>query len=323
MKPKVFVSRKIPEAGLKLLRQTCTVKVQPRDRVATKQELSKGAKWADALLCLLTDKIDAAFIKKNKHLKIIANFAVGYDNVDVKTATALKIPVTNTPGVLTDTVAEHTVALLFGIAKRLCEADQFTRTGKYKGWAPQLLLGTALKGKTLGIIGLGRIGSGVAMRCTAMDMKILYDDIRRNKQFEKKFKARYVSKERLLKTADFVTLHVPLLKATHHLIGAKELRMMKKSAYLINTSRGPVVDEKALVSALKTKQIRGAAIDVYEFEPKLAPGLNKLDNIILTPHTASATDEARDAMAVMAAKNVLAAVAGRKPPQIVNKEVYA
>ena len=323
MKPKVFVSRKIPEAGLKLLRQTCTVKVQPRDRVATKQELSKGAKWADALLCLLTDKIDAAFIKKNKHLKIIANFAVGYDNVDVKTATALKIPVTNTPGVLTDTVAEHTVALLFGIAKRLCEADQFTRTGKYKGWAPQLLLGTALKGKTLGIIGLGRIGSGVAMRCTAMDMKILYDDIRRNKQFEKKFKARYVSKERLLKTADFVTLHVPLLKATHHLIGAKELRMMKKGAYLINTSRGPVVDEKALVSALKTKQIRGAAIDVYEFEPKLAPGLNKLDNIILTPHTASATDEARDAMAVMAAKNVLAAVAGRKPPQIVNKEVYA
>ena len=316
---KVFVTRKIPEAGLKLLRKKHTVKVYPKDKVISRAELIKGVKWCDALLCLLTDKIDAQVMDANKKLKIIANYAVGYDNIDAKAAAKRKIPVTNTPGVLTDAVAEHTFALMMSIAKRIPESDKFSRAGKYKGWEPLLLLGSQIRGKTLGIVGLGRIGFAVAeIAVKGMGMKVIYNDIRKNPQFEKQFKAKYVSKEQLLKTADFISLHVPLLKATYHLIGAKEFKMMKKTAYLINTSRGPVIDEKSLVRALKQKQIAGAAMDVFEFEPKLAPGLAKLDNVVLTPHTATATIETRNAMAELAAKNILAALAGKKPPNKVN-----
>lgn len=315
---KVFVTRNIPEAGLKLLRKKHTVRVWPKNSVIPRKELINGVKWCDALLCLLTDKIDAKVIAANKKLKVIAQYAVGYDNIDVKAAAERGIPVTNTPGVLTDAVAEHTFALLMSIARRTPESDRFTRAGKYKGWEPLLLLGSQIKGKTLGIVGLGRIGFAVAERAVAMSMNVIYTDLRRNPQFEKKYKAKYATRDKLLRTADFVSLHVPLLKATYHLIGTKELRMMKKTAYLINTSRGPVVNEKALVKALKTKQIAGAALDVFEFEPKLAPGLKQLDNVVVTPHTASATIETRSAMAVLAAKNVLAALAGKKLPNKVN-----
>ena len=322
-KLKVFVTRKIPDKGLKLLKKKCQVKVHSHDHVISKKELLAGVKWCDALLCLLTDKIDKSIINANPHLKVISNYAVGYNNIDVKSATAKGIPVTNTPGVLTDAVAEHTFALIMAIARRICESDQFTKKGKYKGWEPELLLGTQLKGKTIGIVGLGRIGSGVAeMAVRGMGMNVLYHNISKKPKFERKYHAKKVSLQTLLKKSDIVTVHVPLLPSTYHLIGNKEISLMKKTAYLINTSRGPVIDEKVLVSALKNKHIQGAALDVYENEPELSPGLNKLDNVVLTPHIASATIEARQAMSEIAAKNILNIFKGKKAEFTVNPEVY-
>ena len=317
----VFITRQIPQVGIDLLKKSHTVKVYPKDQVIPRKELLAAAKWADALLSMLTDKIDKELMDNSK-LKVIANYAVGFNNVDVKTATEKKIPVTNTPGVLTDAVAEHTIALMLAVSKRIVESDKYLRTGKYKSWAPLLLLGTQLKGKTLGVIGLGRIGSEVAAKAQAMGMKIIYYDIKADKEFEKKFQAKFLSVPELLKISDFVSIHVPLLPTTTHLLSTKEFSMMKKTAYLINTSRGPVIDEKALVIALQKKQIAGAGLDVFEFEPELVPGLSKLDNIVITPHTASATIEARSAMAEMAAKNIMEVLAGRPGATTVNPEVY-
>lgn len=315
---KVFVTRKIPEAGIKLLRKECEVRVYPKNKAIPRRELIKGVKWCDALLCLLTEKIDKEILKANPKLKIVANYAVGYDNIAVSACKELNIPVTNTPGVLTEAVAEHTFALLLSIARRIPESDCFVRAGKYKQWEPELLLGPQLEGKTIGIIGLGRIGSKVAEKAVkGMGMRAVYNSISRNKKFEKEYSAKFLSKEELLKKSDFVTLHVPLLKSTYHLISKKELKLMKKTAYLINTSRGAVVDEKALVQALKNKKIAGAALDVYENEPRITKDLLKLKNVVLTPHTASATYEARNAMAILAAKNILAVKKGKKPPNIV------
>lgn len=324
MKPKVFVSREIPGPGMRLLQKKCEVRVSKKKRVLTKKELIAGTRGKDALLCLLTDKIDIAVLKASKKLKVVANYAVGFDNVDVKAATRLKIPVTNTPDVLTDAVADHACALMLGISRRIAESDKFVRAGKYKGWEPMLLLGGDFKGKTLGILGLGRIGSAVAERMSkGFGMKVLYYDIKRNMKFEKGIGAKYATVKQTLKNSDYVSVHVPLLPSTRHMIGAKELRLMKKTAYIVNTSRGPVIDEKALAAALRKKQIAGAALDVFEKEPKTAPGLTKLDNVILTPHTASATTAARSAMSELAAKNILAALSGKKPPNIVNPEIYS
>jgi len=317
----VFITRQIPQVGIDLLKKSHTVKVYPKDQVIPRKELLEAAKWADALLSMLTDKIDKELMDNSK-LKVIANYAVGFNNVDVKTATEKKIPVTNTPGVLTDAVAEHTIALMLAVSKRIVESDKYLRAGKYKSWAPLLLLGTQLKGKILGVIGLGRIGSEVAARAQAMGMKIVYYDIKADKEFEKKFLAKFLSVPELLKLSDFVSIHVPLLPTTTHLLSTKEFSMMKKTAYLINTSRGPVIDEKALVIALQKKQIAGAGLDVFEFEPELVPGLDKLDNVVITPHTASATIEARSAMAEMAAKNIMEVLAGRQGATTVNPEVY-
>ncbi|MAG78616.1 D-glycerate dehydrogenase, partial [archaeon] len=276
MKAKIFVTRKIPKKGIDMLKKRFQVRVYPKDKVISRQELIKEVKWADGLLCLLTDKIDQKIISANPNLKVISNYAVGYNNIDVKFATKKKIPVTNTPGVLTDAVAEHTLSLMLAIAKRIPEADRFVRKKKYKGWEPMLLLGTELQGKTLGIIGLGRIGFKVAERVAkGLGMKVLYYDLRKNIKFEKKVGAKKASISTILKKADFVSLHVPLLPSTTHLIGKKELGLMKKSAYLINTSRGPVVDEKALYKVLKQSGIAGAALDVFEFEPKVVKGLDK------------------------------------------------
>ncbi len=320
--PKVFITRKIADSGIKLLKQSCEVKIYPKDQVIPKKELLKGVKWCDALLCLLTDTIDKDIIKANPKLKVISNYAVGFNNIDIKCATEKRIPVCNTPGVLTDAVAEHTFALMLAITKRITEGDTFMKKRKFKGWEPLLLLGTELKGKTLGIIGLGRIGIGVAQRAgKGMGMNIIYYDVKKNKDFEKEYNAKYESIENVMQKADIITLHVPLLPETQHLINRKRLSMLKKSAYLINTSRGAVVDEKALVSALQKKQITGAALDVYEHEPKLTAGLTELDNVILTPHTASATREARSAMSELAAKNIIAILQGKKPEAIVNPEV--
>ena len=313
----------IPQKGIQLLRKHFLVKVYPKDQAIPRKELLKEVQQCDALLCLLTEKIDQEVLNTNPKLKVVSNYAVGYDNIDVKAATAKGIPVCNTPGVLEDAVAEHTFALLLAISKRVVEADQFVRAGKYKRWEPMLLLGTELKGKTIGIIGLGRIGAGVAERARkGMGVKVLYHDIKRNKQFEKEFQAKFVSLPELLKKSDFVSLHVPLLPSTKHLIGKEELALMRKTAYLINTSRGPVIDEKALVEALKKKHIAGAGLDVYENEPRLTPGLTKLKNVVLTPHTASATIEARTAMSELAAQNIIDVLQGRKAKFTVNPEVY-
>lgn len=319
MKPLIVVTRKIPDVGLDMLQKKYVVKISPHDRILKRNELKRIVRGADAILSILTDKIDGEIMDAaGKNLKIVANYAVGFDNIDLKAAAERKIYVTNTPGVLTESVAEHTFALILAVAKRIAEADRFVRGGNYRGWEPELLLGQQLWGKTIGIVGLGRIGSFVTqIAYGGFKMKVLYHDIKRNEEYEMMFSAEYRELSALLKESDIVTLHVPLLPSTHHLIGAKELRTMKKSAILVNTSRGPVVDEKALVTALGKKQIAGAGLDVYEFEPKFAPGLTKLANIILTPHTASATREARDAMSRLAAENIIAALSGKVPPNLV------
>lgn len=319
---KIFITRKIPEAGIKKLAEKYEVVISPQDRVLSKEELIAALKTKkyDAVLCLLNDKIDAdVFEAAGKQCRIFANYAVGFDNIDLAAAKERGIMVTNTPGVLTDTVAEHTFALMLAISHRVAEADKFTKAGKYEGWAPLLFLGNDLSRKIVGIVGLGRIGSRVAYHAAkGFNAKIIYHDVKRSEDFEKEFGAEYKEKlEDLLKEADYVSLHVPLLPATRHLFNAERLKLMKPTAYLINTSRGLIVDEKALVKALRAKIIRGAALDVFENEPALAQGLVELDNVILTPHIASATEETRGKMAELAADNILIALEGEIPPNLV------
>jgi len=320
---KIFVTRRVPDAGINKLKEAgYDIEINPEDKVLTKEELIAAleGKDYDAVLCLLTDKIDSAVLDAaGKQCKIFANYAVGVDNVDVKSAKEKGIMITNTPGVLTETVAEHTFALMLSIAHRVPEADRFARAGKYHGWAPMLLLGNDISRKTIGIIGLGRIGSRVAHHAVkGFDAKVLYFDVKRNENFEKEYGAEYREKlEYLLPEVDFVFIHVPLLPSTHHLINAERLKLMKPTAYLVNTSRGPVIDEKALAEALKNKTIRGAAIDVFENEPAIEPGLIELDNVILTPHIASGTEETRSKMAELAAENIIAALSGQTPPNLV------
>lgn len=318
---KIFVTRKVSESGVEMLQaKGYDVVINPEDRVLTKEELIgalKGQNY-DALFCLLTDKIDGEIMDAfGPQLKIIANMAVGFDNIDVAEAKKRNIMITNTPGVLTDTVAEHAFALMLAIAHRIAEADKFTREGKYAGWAPMLMLGNDLSGKTLGVVGLGRIGSRVAHHAVkGFDMKVLYFDVKRNEEFEKEFSAVYMPLDDLLKKSDFISIHVPLIMETQHLINAEKLKLMKPTAYLVNTSRGPVIDEAALTYALKNKIIRGAALDVFEFEPSIMPELLTLDNVILTPHIASATEETRSKMSVLAATNIIEALEGRVPPNL-------
>lgn len=290
------------------------------DRPAAKEEILGGVNGADALLSTLTDKVSAEIMDAGlPTLKIIANFAVGFDNIDVEAAKQKNILVSNTPGVLTDTVAEHTFALMLAIAHRISEGDRFSRAGLYKAWGPQLLLGSDVSGKTLGIVGLGRIGSRVAEHAVkGFGMKVLYTDLKPSADFEKEYGAVFVEKlEDLLPRCDFVSIHVPLLDSTRHLINEATLKLMKPTAYLINTSRGPIVDEKALAAALAGGMIKGAAIDVFEFEPTITPKLLELDNVILTPHIASATEETRNKMAELAAFNIIEALEGREPPNVV------
>lgn len=320
---KIFVIRPIPEAGIKLLRDKgyeVFVNEAALDRAAAKEEILGGVSGADALLSVLTDKIDAEIMDAGlPTLKIIANFAVGFDNIDIEAAKQKNILVSNTPGVLTNTVAEHTFALMLAIAHRISEGDRFSRAGLYKVWGPQLLLGTDVSGKTLGIVGLGRIGSRVAEHAVrGFGMKVLYTDIKPSPEFEKDVNAIFVEKlEDLLPQCDFVSLHVPLLDSTRHLMNETTLKLMKPTAYLINTSRGPIIDEKALAAALAGGVIKGAAIDVFEFEPVITPELKQLENIILTPHIASATEETRNKMAELAALNIIEALEGRTPPNLV------
>jgi glyoxylate reductase len=319
---KVFVTRKIPQPGLDVLEKEFTVDLNPYDRVLTKEEIIEGTKGKDGLLCLLTDPIDKDVINSEPLLKMIASYAVGYDNIDIAAATKRGIPVSNTPGVLTDTTAELAWALLFSVARRIVEGDTFTREGKFKGWAPMLMLGQDVTNKTLGVIGSGRIGTAFALKSKGFQMKVLYSDEQRNDQLERELKAKKVPLSELLKESDFVSIHVPLTKATYHLIDEKELHMMKKTAILINTARGPIINEIALVKALKEHWIFGAGLDVYENEPKISKELKRLDNVVLQPHTGSGTIETRTKMALMAAENMSIGLKGGIPPNCVNKEVF-
>lgn len=319
----VYVTRQIPEEGIHLLKKFCqTVEVNPHDRPLIYDVLLRQVKGRDAILTMLSDRIDEGVINEAKSIKVISNYAVGYENIDIKTATAKGIIVTNTPGVLTDSTADMAWALLFSIARRIVEGDKLTRAGKFVGWAPMFLLGGDIVGKTLGIIGAGRIGTAMAMRSRGWCMKVLYTtQSNRNAVLEEMLGAKRVDLETLLKESDFISIHTPLSEKARHLIGAKELSLMKKTAYLINTARGAIIDEAALVNALKNKQIAGAGLDVYEEEPKLKPGLAELDNVVLAPHLGSATVETRTKMAVMAAENIIAVLNDQKPKNCVNPEV--
>lgn len=322
-RPRVFVTRQIPEDGLKLLREQCEIEVSDYDGVIPRDLLLKKVKGVDGILSLLTDLIDKEVMNSaGPQLKVVSNYAVGYNNIDVEEATRRGIMVTNTPGVLTETTADLAWALMMAIARRIVEGDKFVRAGKFRGWEPMLLLGTDLYGATLGIVGFGRIGQAMARRAIGFNMKVLYYDGNRvSEELEKELKATFVNLETLLRESDFITLHVPLTKETHHLIGEKELRMMKKESYLINTARGPVIDEKALAKALKENWIRGAALDVFENEPQVEPELLELDNVVLAPHLGSASYATRTRMSVMAAENLIKALSGETPPNLVNPEV--
>jgi len=317
--PKIFITRQIPEVGINLLKEkSWDVSVGP-EGIISREELLEGVKGVDAILSVLTEKIDGEVMDAaGSQLKIIANYAVGYNNIDVAEAKKREVMATNTPGVLTDTVADHAVGLILAIAQRIVEADKYTRGGEYKVWGPKLFMGGDVKGKTLGIVGLGRIGFAVAERLMrGFNMKVIYYDVKRNEELEEKHNLEYREIEDLLKEADFVSLHTALTDETKHLINAERLGIMKKDAYLINTSRGPIVDEKALVEVLKNKGIAGAALDVFENEPELSPGLTELDNVIITPHIASATVGTRNKMSEMAANNIIAALEGQTPPNLV------
>jgi len=321
-KPRVYVTRMIPRAGIDLLKEECEVTVNPDDRVLTRKELLENIRDADGVLCLLTDKIDAEVFNTAISSKGFANYAVGYDNIDVEEATRRGIPVSNTPGVLTDATAELAWALLFSIARRVVESDAFLRSGKWQGWGPLQFIGGDIEGKTLGVVGTGRIGTAMALKSRGFNMKVVYSDVADNPVLEEKCGAKRVSFEELLSIADYISIHVPLMDSTHHLFNRETFRKMKRSAYLVNTSRGPVIAEKELLEALQEGLIAGAAIDVYENEPLLTPGLEKLGNIVVTPHIASATHESRTNMALKAARNLLAMLRGEHAPDCVNPEVY-
>ncbi len=316
---KIFVTRQIPEIGIKLLEQADhQVEVGPEGKIS-REELLEKVKGVEAILSVLTEKIDQEVMEAaGDQLKIIANYAVGYNNIELEAAQQRNILVTNTPGVLTNSVSVHGVALILAVARRIVEADKYTRAGKYKAWGPKLFLGGDVVGKTLGVVGLGRIGSAVAEHMAeGFGMKVIYYDIQQNKEMEEKYGFNYKELDELIKESDYLTIHTALTDQTRHLINRQRLDSMKPTAYLINTSRGPVVDESALVEVLKEKKIAGAALDVFEDEPELKPGLAELDNVILTPHIASATEGTRNKMAEIAAKNILTALAGETPKNLV------
>ncbi len=320
---KIFVTRRIPEPGLEILREECDeVEVYPHDRIPSKKEIIDGLHGKDGLLSLLTDDIDREVIFSEPKLKMISNYAAGYDNIDINAANERGIPVSNTPDVLTDATAEMAWALLFAVARKIVEGDRFVRDGKFRGWSPTLFLGKGVANKTLGIMGTGRIGTAFAMKSKGFGMKILYFNRRRNELIEKKLNAKKVNLKELLRKSDFISIHLPLTPETYHLIGYKELGLMKKEAILINTARGAIIDEKSLVYVLKEKRIFGAGLDVYENEPDVREDLKHLDNVIIQPHTGSATLEARTKMAIVAAKNLITGLKGRMPKYCVNPEVF-
>jgi glyoxylate reductase len=324
MKKRILVTGRLPEELMKGLSKKYDAEINVEDKPFNRQRLLDEINDKDGLLSMITDAVDEDVLGRANRLKMIAQFGVGYNNIEVKAATKRGIPVSNTPGVLTDATAELAFALILAISRRLAEGDRMTREGRFRCWAPMLFLGHEVTGKTLGIIGMGKIGKAVAQRAKCFRMPILYHNRSRiGLPEEKELMAKYVDMKTLLSQADFISLHVPLSDETRHLIGSRELSLMKPTAYLINTSRGPVVDEKALLQALRKKKIGGAGLDVYENEPALTPGLAKLDNVVLLPHVGSGTFETRFRMAAMAVENLIAGLSRKVPPNLVNPDVLS
>ncbi|WP_292596782.1 2-hydroxyacid dehydrogenase [Mesotoga sp. UBA6090] len=311
---KIFFTYKIPDEGMLLLKKF-DVEVNTEDRFLPKEEIIQKAKDAAALVTLLSDKIDAEVLESLPKLKIIANYAVGYNNIDIDEARKRGIRVTNTPEVLTDATADLTMSLILAASRRIVEADRFVREHRFVGWKPDLFTGPSLSGKTLGIIGLGRIGKAVAKRAEAFGMNVVYcsrKPLLSNE--EEKLNVSHLSLEELLRSSDFISLHVPLTQETYHLLNEKRLSMLKAGAVLINTARGPIVDETALIKALRSGRLAAAGLDVYEEEPDVPQELIDLDNVVLLPHIGSATKEARIEMAMMVGRNVAAVLEGKEPP---------
>jgi glyoxylate reductase len=321
---KVYLTRKLPDQAMTFLRrEQIELSYNSKDEPPTEDSIKREIVNADGLVCLLTENITSEIIDTGKKLRVIANIAVGFDNVDIRKATERGIYVTNTPGVLTETTADLTWSLLMAVARRVVEADRYVRTGKWKiQWNLMFMTGQDVYGKTLGILGLGRIGQAVARRAKGFNMRVIYHDVHRLPELESELGVRFASMETVLKESDFITIHVPLTDKTRNLIGEKQLDLTKKAAILINTSRGPVIDNEALYRALKGGKLAGAGLDVFEKEPiEMSNPLLKLDNVVLLPHIGSASVETRTKMAVMAIENVVAVLKGKIPPNLVNPEV--
>ena len=316
---KALVTINLPREIIAMLKAEHEIVANTNDRPMPREDILANIADKDGLLCTIADRIDDDLLEKAPNLKIVANYGVGYDNIDLAAATARGVWVTNTPGVLTDATADLTFGLILAVARRIVEGQAMVRAGEWKFWAPSFFLGSQVSGKTLGIIGLGQIGKAVARRASGFDMRILYHNRSRiDEKEERELNVTYADLKTLLSQADFISLHVTLTEKTRHLIGAPELDYMKPTAYLINASRGPVVDEKALVEALRAKKIAGAGLDVYEKEPALTPGLSDLGNVVLAPHIGSATLETRTAMARLAAENLLDGLRGVSPRNCLN-----
>lgn len=316
-RPIVFITRLLPQPVMAAIPRHYQILAEPVDRPATAEELRRGFAQADAVICTLADRIDASLLAHATTLKIIANYAVGYNNIDLPAAAERGIIVTNTPDVLTDATADLTWALLLAVARRVTEGDAWVRTGTWTGWTPTQMLGADITGKTLGIIGMGRIGQAVAQRAAGFRMSVHYAS-RHPVVHPPDHSWTWQPLETVLIHSDFLSLHVPLTDTTHHLIGQRELALMKPTAFLINTSRGPVIDETALLSALEAHTIAGAGLDVYEHEPTIAPALSSLPNVVLLPHLGSATLETRVRMGLICLDNIAAVLEGRSAPTRVN-----
>lgn len=318
MRKKVFVTHKLPGKEIERLGNDFEVEVWPGKDIS-REDLLKKVEGVSGIISLLTEKIDKEVMEAaGENLKVIANYAVGFDNIDCEEASKRGIVVTNTPGVLTESVAEHVMALMFAVMKRVVEGDRFVREGKFAGWEPDLLVGTGVREKTLGVVGLGRIGRWTVKLAKGLGMRVIYNSRTRDEEYEEMEGVIYHSLEQLLEMADVVSLSVPLVEGTRGMIGKKELKMMKRSAILINTARGPVVKEEDLIEALENGVIAGAGLDVYWDETKIPVRLIRLPNVVLTPHIASATVEARLSMAKLAVESVRAVLSGRKPETMVN-----
>ena len=315
---KIFITGIIPEIAYSKLSESYDVTMYRGEKPLSKDQIVEGIKDKDALLCILSDRIDREIMESNPNLEIIANYGAGFDNIDLLAARENKILVTNTPFVSTVSTAELTFALILGITRRISEGERLMRSGGFQGWAPMFHLGTQLEGKKLGIIGMGNIGKKVARIAKGFQMEVVYHNRSRMSEFEEKeYSVQYRSLEDLLGESDIVTLHLSYHKSLHHYIGDREIGMMKDSAYLINAARGPLVDEKTLLKALVDKRIAGAALDVFELEPEVTEGLEKLDNVLITPHIGNATIEARTSMAQVASENIIDALEGKVPKNIV------